>query len=449
MRINRLSVKNLKGFERKEFSFHPQFNLIVGENGSGKTSALDALAVAMGSWFLGVRGYDSRNIRDEDVRIVTTFEEQRYEIRKQYPVEIHAFGQFGHVENLGWKRTLEGDGGRTTRTAAGAVKTLAENCMQKVMKGESVVLPVLSYYGAGRLWLEPKDMLGDAPANKPRTQKHPQDFSDDNSPDDSAFFASRLVGYRYSVDPRCSPRDLLRWMRFQRRIEIDEEITSEPFRIVLRAIAGCIPVKQLRFSIRHGTLVADLEDGQLKPFSALSDGYRNMIALIGDIAYKCALLNPHLKGNALKETPGVVLIDELDLHLHPKWQRRVIEDLRRTFPKIQFICTTHSPFLIQSLRTGEELIMLDGLPTADLANMSVDDIARGIMHIQNPATSLRYEEMKNVATDYLRTVDEASSAPPEQLDDFKERLSQSIAPYADNPAFQAFLELKRAAKLGE
>ncbi|GEM_PF-3154147 len=62
----------------------------------------------------------------------------------------------------------------------------------------------------------------------------------------------------------------------------------------------------------------------------------------------------------MKKTEGVVLIDELDLHLHPKWQRHVIEDLRTTFPKIQFIFTSHSPFLIQSLRSSEELIMLDG-----------------------------------------------------------------------------------------
>ena len=151
----------------------------------------------------------------------------------------------------------------------------------------------------------------------------------------------------------------------------------------------------------------------------------------------------------LEETPGVVLIDELDLHLHPRWQCRVIEDLRRTFPRIQFIATTHSPFLIQSLRSGEELVMLDGQPTAQLGNKTLEEIAQGIMGVPNPEVSLRYEEMKGTARRYLEDLEGVDEAPEAKLDAFKEKLAKSIGPYADNPAFQAFLEMKRAAKLGE
>jgi predicted ATP-binding protein involved in virulence len=358
MRIDRLSIKNFKGFESREFSFHPNFNLVVGENGSGKTSTLDALAVATGSWFLGLRGYDSRNIREEDVRIITTFEERRFEIRPQFPVEINAFGLVGASWHMRWKRTLEGKGGRTTRTSASVLKKYVENLAGKVMEGGSVLLPAFSYYGAGRLWLEPKDMQSKDTPKKGNNTRPPQEFADEASDDDATFFASRFVGYRYSVDPRCSPRDLLHWMQFQRRIELDEEKESAPFRLVLEAIQSCLPVMGLRYSIRHGTLVADLDGRRLIPFSTLSDGYRNMIAMIGDLAYKCAVLNPHLEASALQETPGIVLIDELDLHLHPRWQRRVIEDLRRTFPKIQFICTTHSPQLIGQAK-ADEIIVLD------------------------------------------------------------------------------------------
>lgn len=450
MHIKLLNVKNFKGFESHQFSFHPNFNLVVGENGHGKTSTLDAVAVAMGSWFLGLRGYDSRNIRGEDVRTITTFENDRYEIRQQYPVEIQSSGYIEEGENISWTRTVTGEGGRTTRLGAKSIQKVAETYANKVMSGERVILPAFSYYGAGRLWQEPKDMSDKKKGgNESKTSLAPQDFSDDNIVDDAEYFAFRFVGYRYSVDPRCSPRDLLRWMRFQRKIEIDEKIKSVPFRQVLLAIKKCLPVQGLRYSIRHGTLIAEDENRRLTPFSSLSDGYRNMIAMVGDLAYKCAVLNPHLEGDALNETPGIVLIDELDLHLHPKWQRRVIEDLRTTFPKIQFICTTHSPFLIQSLRSGEELTMLDGQPTADVSNMSVEEIARGIMGIPNPQVSLRYEEMKMVARQYFELLELAEKTPKEKLSEFKEQLSEKIAPYADNPAFQAFLEMKRAAKLGE
>jgi predicted ATP-binding protein involved in virulence len=164
---------------------------------------------------------------------------------------------------------------------------------------------------------------------------------------------------------------------------------------------------------------------------------------------RAVLLNPQLGEKVLEETPGIVLIDELDLHLHPKWQRRIIEDLRRTFPKIQFIATTHSPFLIQSLRSGEELIMLDGQPTAELGNMSLEEIARGIMGVSRPEVSERYEEMKAIVRNYLETLELAAKSPEDKLEAFKNELAKPIAPYADNPAFQAFLEMKRAAKLGE
>ena len=94
------------------------------------------------------------------------------------------------------------------------------------------------------------------------------------------------------------------------------------------------------------------------PFQMLSDGYRNVIKIILDIATRMCILNPYLKGEALKKTSGIVLIDEVDLSLHPTWQKRIMGILKEQFPRIQFICATHSPFIIQSLEEGE-LITLD------------------------------------------------------------------------------------------
>ncbi len=89
------------------------------------------------------------------------------------------------------------------------------------------------------------------------------------------------------------------------------------------------------------------------PFNYLSDGYRNMVAMLADISYRAIRLNPHLEQDAAKKTKGIVLIDELDMHLHPKWQRRIVQDLQNAFPDMQFIATTHSPFILQSLESGQ------------------------------------------------------------------------------------------------
>ena len=77
----------------------------------------------------------------------------------------------------------------------------------------------------------------------------------------------------------------------------------------------------------------------------LSDGEKGIISLVADIAYRMALLNPNLLDKVL-ETPGVVLIDEIDLHLHPSWQKKIMDNLMSIFPNIQFIVTTHSPSIL-------------------------------------------------------------------------------------------------------
>ena len=233
------------------------------------------------------------------------------------------------------------------------------------------------------------------------------------------------------------------------------------FEVVRRAVLSCVPQADgLWFDPDREQIVLSIA-GYAQPFDNLSAGQRMMLALVADIAIKAVtqnafLLPPDELGpedtplpRLLQQTPGVVLIDELDVHLHPKWQRHVIEDLRRTFPKIQFIGTTHSLFLIQSLRSGEELILLDGQPPAQVANKPIEEIAAGIMGVPNPQVSVRYEEMKEVARHYLETLEQAALAPEEKLAAYKQRLAEAIAPYADNPAFQAFLEMKRAATLGE
>ena len=91
----------------------------------------------------------------------------------------------------------------------------------------------------------------------------------------------------------------------------------------------------------------------------LSDGYKNTLSMIADIAYRMAVLNPWLLEKVLKETLGIVLIDEIDLHLHTKWQQRIITDLRSIFPKVQFIVSTHAPIVISSVKKDNLLILQD------------------------------------------------------------------------------------------
>jgi len=442
VRINRLTLRNFKGFSEREFAFHPEFNLIVGTNGTGKTSALDALAVAVGSWFLGLRGAGSRHIRTAEVTLSDFKHEaisddgqvhQNIQWERVYPCEVTAHGRV-QEQDIAWVRTLNYPTGRTTYSDAVDIKRIASEADQAIRAGKDIRLPLISYYGTGRLWQEPRESFQ---VSDPEQVANKED-------------QSRLAGYANSIDPRVSVVHLTRWIARQSWISYQQQNRAPPaFRTIKDAIVSCIEgATNLYFDAALGEVVVEF-GASTQPFSNLSDGQRCMMAMVGDIAQKAAKLNPQLGSRVLQEIEGVVLIDELDLHLHPRWQRRVIEDLRRTFPRLQFVCTTHSPFLIQSLRSGEELVMLEGQATASLANLSIDEIAEGIQGVSNPEVSQRYAEMHGVATRYLETLEQAAEAPAHKLAAFKQQLTKDIAPYSDNPAFQAVLEMKRVAKLGK
>lgn len=434
MRIDSLLIENFKGFACRELSFHPEFNLVVGDNGLGKTSVLEALSVAAGSWFLGLRGYDTRHIRADEVRLQGFSTDEGVNWEHQYPCVIEARGNI-LGNDLAWRRALNSADGRTTYGDAKNIKELASATDNKVREGELVTLPIISYYSTGRLWNIPREQA------RVNSSKQIKDKSG----------LSRLEAYRNSVDPRLSVSDLIEWIARQSWRAFQKGGAQSPAFSVARSalvqnVQGAVDVY---FDAEYGEVIVQFVNGTKQPFNNLSDGQRCMLALVGDLARKAATLNPQLGDRVLAETSGIVMIDELDLHLHPKWQRRVTEDLRTTFPRLQFICSTHSPFLIQSLRSGEELIMLDGQPTANLGDLPLEQIARGIQGVVDPEVSERYLGMKQVARSYLETLEEAQNAPAEKLEEYRARLAESIAPYADNPAFQAFLELKRAAKLGE
>jgi len=446
MRIDRLTVKNFKKFEEQTFILHPQFTLLVGENGSGKTSVLDALAVSASVWL--VEPPDStlqssyRNILPKEIRLEPSQVGDRTQFREKLPVSVEASGQIGDQENVTWVRQIKSGGKRATNVGAKEAIKIIQEIYKRDASGKPVICPVLAYYGAGRAWL-------------PSNQRLPKEAK-------SNGVARRWAAFYDCFNERIRFDELRKWFHRETTAAGNRGGRMRPgFEVVKRAVLNCVlNADGLWYDPDREQIVLSI-DHQAQPFDNLSAGQRMMLALIADIAIKAVtqnafLLPPDELGpedeplpRVLQQTPGVVLIDELDVHLHPKWQRHVIEDLRRTFPQIQFVGATHSPFLIQSLRSGEELIVLDGQPPAQVADKPIEEIVEGIMGVPNPQVSIRYREMKDVARHYLETLEEASIAPDEKLDAYKKQLARAIAPYADNPAFQAFLEMKRAAKLGE
>jgi len=181
------------------------------------------------------------------------------------------------------------------------------------------------------------------------------------------------------------------------------------------------------------------KNGETLDLKQLSDGERSFIALICDLSRRLALANPELENPLFGA--GVVLIDELELHLHPNWQLEVTEKLRKTFPNIQFIITTHSPFIIQTARQGE-VILLDKDLTVDPYGKSIEEISNYVMDVKNTEYSPRIKNMKQVAKEYFKLVNEAKKGSPQKRSAIRKKIIKLLAQFSDNPAYTALLESK-------
>jgi predicted ATP-binding protein involved in virulence len=341
MQIGRLTIKNFNGFEHREFEFNPHFNLLVGDNAAGKTSVLDALAVSVGSWFLGLRGFEkSPGIGADEVRVAAHRHLDSYTFEKQFPARIECSGLV-MGKTVSWVRELQREGGRTTSVDAKAVCDAASDAERRVRAGEDVTLPLICNYGTERLWFE-----------KTHRQRKTGGGGASQGP-------SRLDGYRDCFDFTIQETALKEWIRDQ--ATVSPQLGRDPIAldIVRASIERCVEgAKSIYYDGRYDDLVVLMDTYGPQLFKNLSDGQRIMLTLVGDLARRAVTLNPHMGTAALRDTPGIVLVDELDLHLHPRWQRRVIHDLKTTFPSLQFITTTHSPQLIGEA-LPEEVKVLD------------------------------------------------------------------------------------------
>lgn len=434
MRINNLRLKNFRGFDDVTLNFSSQFNVLIGDNGTGKTAVLDALAVAVSSLFLRFRDIPTRSIQSDDVRYVSHGFGMQSFIERQYPAVVECEGSVND-HFIHWRRTLESKRGRTTEKDAKEMSLLSDELQERVASGQTTNLPLIAYYGTGRLW------------------QHRQKDNKVSEP------GSRFDGYVRCLDPTSNEKSFLEWFKKQEMVNLQQRQfkASDQQHTVLEAvraaIANCVEGwSQVFYDLKEDTLMAiykESEENEKKlPFRMLSDGVRNVLAMIGDIAYRAAILNPFMGAEIAGQVPGVVLIDEIDLHLHPKWQRHIVGDLRNIFPNIQFIITTHSPFIIQTLRPGELIdLNVKDRPSVEYQKSSIEDIVEQVMGVGMPSRSQRYKDMIEVAEEYYQMLEKVKTADFEEIKGLKIRLDELILPFSDNAAYQAFLKMERTSAL--
>ena len=436
MKISHLSLQNFRKYKSACFQFHPRFTVLIGNNGAGKTTVLDALAIMLNTYFQSSRLVTGGGaIKPADAHYILTQKQGQVFREQKNNVARNVEARIGNAP-VNWRREIGDRGGK-----AKVLVRLGTEAREKIKAGASPDLPLLLYYGAGRLWSLHDDVETDKPS-------------------------SQLDAYRYCLDPKSDQKAFEKWFKKLAYTELQKRVNIPAVASVKNAVLACIPGAQDFFhDTEYDQLTIQLEKEGLTPFNSLSDGYRNMVAMVADIAHRASRLNPHHGAQAALKTTGIVLIDEIDLHLHPKWQRRVVPDLQRAFPQLQFIATTHSPFILQSLEPGE-VIDLDQPWRADtgrnapvgvaspgpghaFSNRAIEDIVESVMGVALPQRGERYQRMYEAAQAYYTLLAQVPQADEAARQALKARLDELSAPFSDNVAYHAFLEMERlAAGLG-
>jgi predicted ATP-binding protein involved in virulence len=427
MRIDHLELENFKNFEHLVADFGPGVNLFVGVNGTGKTALLEAVSVAAGSFFGDLAQNYQRYIRKEEIRI--------HNNKRQELTSVKAKGILGGT-NAEWTRVKTAEGKNTSGGIAPAVANGKQVFLAFHSLDYSKLAPVIAYHSTQRLF---KDSAQSA--------KQRYDVA-----------AGRFNGYLKCLEEESIKPVLIKWLgnavtnRATRLIQgiLEPDLILENVEKAIRqtvielfglpsdfALKIYVDVNEL-----EGELVLQFGDDQPLPINYFSDGLRNMLFLVIDLVWRCSQLNPLLGFDDLcKKAFGVVIIDEIDLHLHPRWQGKIIPLLQRFFPNVQFFITTHSPQVVANFKGGT----LFTINNNEIQRVGASYYGKEVATIteQLMGAPLRNEDVQRRINALLRQIDQENLSPA-AIDQELEAIT-SLTGLADREvlAIQAILDWKR------
>lgn len=288
MHIQKLVLKNFRCFENLDIKLHPNLAVIVGANGSGKTSIMEGAAIAVSTIFVKMDGLYSRRIDKNQVRLKAFSVGSTKDVQPQYPVTVQAEAMTKSGVKK-WERSLNKLNGSTTIGNAKDMIDLGIQFQKHLREGDTkLILPVIAYYGTGRLWDYHREKQSDV-------------FETNN----------RMNGYMDCVDGTANIKLMMNWfakmtVRKYQNQELGLEGIPE-LEAVYAAMETCYKKitgnDEVKMQYNVGTKELEVayrdESGELMriPINQLSDGYKSTISLVADIAYRMAALNPQLLGN--------------------------------------------------------------------------------------------------------------------------------------------------------
>lgn len=345
-----ITIKNFRCYEEKSIEFRRGVNLLIGDNSVGKTSLLHACNLVMNAFFSGYSDENTvwKSADDNDFRN-TGIAEQNIEIMF-HPGEW----DFNTISTpIGESYSLDRD----------IDLKIEKNSKKNSRNLVSGLIPLRDYASNMKLWshivLKDKSIqqINPLPVYACFTTEDIHSVRKFNKDKFKTYIQKPSFGYYECYDCRglfeCWIKRLLVLKEAQRG---EEEINSVRNAIIdALGPTGCNIINDMDIRHNEGKVYFKFVDGRESESALLSDGYRRLVNIVMDIAFRCALLNKSMFGaQCYKHTHGTVIIDEIDEHLHPALQVRVLKALQDTFPKIQFIISTHAPLVMSSVEPRKD-----------------------------------------------------------------------------------------------
>lgn len=336
MFIKQLDIENFKGISKLSLSIDRKVIIFCGVNGAGKTTLLDAISHHL-SWFILKVRRSSQGGSGDQISLGEIHNGKSFaKIQARFMDGLNEYSVSLRRTRSGHKAGEKSDMTDFSRLADFYKKSISDT-------PETASLPILVYYSVLR--------NAEAQVKRTRTKQSFDLLSTfDNALDSRVNFGTFFEWYRTLEDIENEQyRELV--LEAGGRSDIAYNPQLETVRQVIEKFTG---FKKL--TIKRNPLRMQLEkEGIILSVEQLSQGERDLLALVGDLTRRIVIANP-ARVNPL-EGDGIVLIDEIELHLHPKWQRNVVQLLSSTFPNVQFIVTTHSPQVLSEAERGSIVLL--------------------------------------------------------------------------------------------
>ena len=329
--LREIRAENYRCFDEIRLRLEEDTTLLFAENGGGKTAMLTAIAMGLAVFQMGA----PRTLRLDPRRDPRKRTLEKWRREPVGPGKLSWSAAVGDSDSVAWSTAIQPSSGRTKKEH----RPVLEAVERVRVPGDR--WPLFAWYGVDRLRRT---------SGRRRKVERTRD---------------RWEAYDSALDPNLDEAPLLQWLQEEMLGDVVRRQQEEPERFFDKAVMDTTVRATPHVTnawydpVELGPRVS-FDDGHEATWSELSDGYHVFIALVADIARRAVMLNEFDGADAPARVEGVVLIDELDLHLHPRWQRVALPGIRNVFPRLQLVVTTHSPQVLSSVYNRQVRRLVDG-----------------------------------------------------------------------------------------